>query len=548
MGDWHALELFVVVAAMSISMAVIPFLIRWAPALGMVDHPDPRKVHKTPIPRVGGVGIVLGALIPLAIWLPVNDLVVSYLLGALVLLVFGVWDDIRVLGHYVKFLGQFIAVLLVVYHGGLYVTHFPFMGADGNVSDAVGKLFTVVAIVGMINAINHSDGLDGLAGGESLLSLGAIAYLANSVGDYVAVLIAVAVIGGVFGFLRFNTHPARVFMGDGGSQFLGFTLGFLAVYLTQVSNSALSPVVALLLLGLPVVDILAVFAQRIYAGDNWFKASKNHIHHRLLELDFRHHESVVVIYSIQAFLVLCAVLMPYESDVLLLSVYLGVCGLLFSFLIMSERVGWTLRSSEVSMSTGNRLDDLPGNGLITRYLSYSIQIVIAVFMVVAAFTATDVPVDVSVASGALFAVLLARLVYGYRLWFLFLRLILFVAVSFSMYLAEVHSGGILIQYQGMSWLFYGAIASIAALAISVSRQSFFQVTPLDYLVLLMVIVTGIMAELGYVGHSVIGFIVKLVILFYGVEVVIRRMKSRWNILTLSALASFALISMHGLAL
>jgi UDP-GlcNAc:undecaprenyl-phosphate GlcNAc-1-phosphate transferase len=265
--------LLLVIVAMSTSMALIPLMIRFAPALGMMDKPDPRKVHTAPVPRVGGVGIVVGALIPLLIWLPWTELTLSYFLGSLVLLVFGLWDDARELGHYVKFAGQFIAALLVVYYGGLYVAMLPFSGMEP-VGETAGKIFTLFAIVGMINAINHSDGLEGLAGGESVMSLAAISYLAYQAGDVTGLFIAFAAIGGVFGFLRFNSHPARVFMGDGGSQFLGFTLAFLAVYLTQVANPALSPALPALLLGLPIVDILAVFIQRAYHGMNLFRAPR----------------------------------------------------------------------------------------------------------------------------------------------------------------------------------------------------------------------------------------------------------------------------------
>ena len=310
-------------------MALIPLMIRLAPALGMMDKPDPRKVHAVPIPRVGGVGIVLGALLPLAFWLPWNDLTLSYLMGSVVLLIFGIWDDIKQLGHYAKFVGQFIAVLTVVFHGDLYISYLPFMGMEP-IDDAVGRVFTVIAMVGVINAINHSDGLDGLAGGESLLSLGGIAYLASQAGDTVVTMIALATMGGVFGFLRFNSHPARVFMGDGGSQFLGFTLAFLVAYLAKIGNPALSPALPALLLGLPVVDILSVLVRRLRGGMNLFKATKNHVHHRLLELGFYHYESVVIIYTLQIMFVVTAVLMPYESDVLLLSVYLFFSTLIFS--------------------------------------------------------------------------------------------------------------------------------------------------------------------------------------------------------------------------
>ena len=137
---------------MSTSMALIPLMIRLAPALGMMDKPDPRKIHLAPIPRVGGVGIVVGALIPLLIWLPWNDLTLSYFLGSLVLLVFGLWDDARELGHYVKFAGQFVAALLVVYYGGLHVSVLPFGGMEP-IGETWGQFFTVFAIVGMLAGV-----------------------------------------------------------------------------------------------------------------------------------------------------------------------------------------------------------------------------------------------------------------------------------------------------------------------------------------------------------------------------------------------------------
>ncbi len=156
-------------------------------------------------------------------------------------------------------------------------------------------------------------------------------------------MISLATAGGLLGFMRFNTYPARIFMGDGGSQFLGYTLGILAVLLTQEVNPVLSPALPLLLLGLPIADILAVFAQRIYHKMNWFRASKNHIHHRLLDLGFHHYESVIVVYSVQALLVLCAVLMPYAMDASILLTYLVVVSAVFVFLYLAERGGWRLR-------------------------------------------------------------------------------------------------------------------------------------------------------------------------------------------------------------
>src|SRR5262245_16098950 len=169
--------LLALLTAVATSLAIVPLMMRIAPLLGMVDVPSARKVHQVPIPRVGGWGIVIGALAAVLLWVPLDPLVICYLFGVVVLFVFGAWDDRRELGHYPKFIGQVLAATPVVLFAGLYVQDFPFLG-DDVVPPAVAMAFSVFALVGMANAVNHSDGLDGLAGGEATLSLVAIAFLA----------------------------------------------------------------------------------------------------------------------------------------------------------------------------------------------------------------------------------------------------------------------------------------------------------------------------------------------------------------------------------
>ena len=300
-----------------ISLAVIPIMVRLAPRLGMMDIPDEdRKVHATPTPRVGGWGIIIGALIPVVTLAELNNTALCYLFGCIVLLIFGAMDDKREMGHYTKFIGQIIAVIPMIFIADLHVTALPFISYE--FPTWLLQAFTMVAMIGVINAINHSDGLDGLAGGETLISLGAIALIAYlTPGDNLTIIIALASIGGLVGFLRYNTHPAIVFMGDGGSQFLGFTLGFLAVMLVEQSDTEISKTVVLLLLGLPVIDILTVLKKRAMSGSNIFRATRNHMHHRLLEVGFEHKESVVVIYSIHTLMVCFGIWLQQSSDCLL---------------------------------------------------------------------------------------------------------------------------------------------------------------------------------------------------------------------------------------
>jgi UDP-GlcNAc:undecaprenyl-phosphate GlcNAc-1-phosphate transferase len=533
------------IVSLVLSMVIIPVMVRLAPRLGMIDRPDTRKVHALPIPRVGGVGIVLGALLPVILLLPLDPSLKAYLFGALVLFGFGVMDDCRELGHYVKFIGQFIAVIAVVYYGDVFVTHLPFMGGEP-VSAAVGRPFTVFAMVGMINAINHSDGLDGLAGGESMLSLGGIAYLSYLAGGETVALIAFATIGGLFGFMRFNTYPARIFMGDGGSQFLGYTLGFLAVLLTQQVNPALSPALPALLLGLPIADIIAVFAQRVYHRMNWFAATKNHIHHRLLDLGFHHYESVVIVYSVQALLVFCAVLMPYEADALILGIYAVVVAAVFGFLHAAERSRWRMRKQDDLAAVEGFFHSARQS---PRLLSVAYGLVfmgISLFMLAGAFIATTIPYDFTLAAMALFVLMLVRLLSGFHLSILPLRLLVYVAIVFVVYLTNTYQPAYLAGADPVTYAFFGVLLTGITLSIRYANGGDFNVTPMDFLVVLTVLALAVLANKGMVDANMTAVALKSIILFYGAELILGRMKQRWNFFTVSVLVSLLVTGVRGL--
>ena len=533
--------------AMLISVAITPLMIQLAPRLGMVDLPDPRKVHSSPIPRVGGIGIVVGTLIAVLVWVPMDSRMYAYVFGSVVLLAFGMWDDSRELGHYVKFVGQFIAVVVVVYYGHTFVHVLPFSGLKP-VSAAFGKPFTVFAMVGMINAANHADGLDGLAGGLSVLSLIGIAYLALPVNGGLIVTMAVAALGGVLGFLRYNTHPARVFMGDGGSQFLGFTLGFLAVVLTQNVNTVLSPALPALFLGLPIIDILAVFAQRVYHRMNWFRASKNHIHHRLLELGFNHHEAVVIIYSIQALFVVSAIFLRYQSDWLIASLYLGVCTLIFTLLTLGERHRWRAHRNQSRINLQTVIDLFDRYGLLADRPAKLITVAIPVLFLFVSLYAARVPHDFGVGASLCAILLAAQLAFSTQPGSIVLRAINYVTASFIIYLDDRYTIMRIPQLATVEMVYFLVLATAIGLAVRYTKDANFRTTPMDYLVLFVVLSAGILthdrvhqAELGAMA-------MKLAVVFYGCEIITSRMKSRWNILNATSLATLLILGVRGFGL
>lgn len=531
--------------ALLISMAVIPVMIRLAPRIGMVDQPDPRKVHAVPVPRVGGIGIIAGALVAMLLWVPFDQTVTAYLFGSVVLLVFGAWDDSCELGHYVKFIGQFIAVIVLVYWGDVWVSMVPFLAEP--LPAYIGKPFTVFAVIGVINAINHSDGLDGLAAGESMMSMGAMAYLAYLADGQASLMIALATMGGVFGFLRFNTHPARVFMGDAGSQFLGFSLAVITIRLTQHANPGLSMALPALLLGLPVIDILAVFAQRAYHGMNWFRATKNHIHHRLLELGFDHYQSVVIIYSIQAFFVASALVLRYESDALIVSLYLGVCTLIFSLLFLGERSGWRTNRQGNKSKLANLISNLKASPIVARWPVLFIKISIPLYFVVGSLiVGKGIPQDFGIAAAVIAVVLLFGLVlHKMRSSEYLVRIAVYATAAFVVYLfdkftveADVWTGEL---------VFFALLGISVAFVVRYVRDVDFRTTPTDYLLVFLVVVSGLLSQ-GQVQEGSLGaLVVKVVILFYGAEIIISRGNRLWNrVLDLSVLAAAGVLGAKGL--
>ncbi len=333
---------FAFIVAMFIAMVLIPPLMRSARRYAFVDLPSERKVHDVPTPRIGGLAMVAGAVTPILLWVEPNRQVLGLLYGVAVLLIFGLWDDRSSLDYRLKFAGQLIAVSIAVFYGDIVIRFVPFAGVDP-IPESVSIPLTIFALLGITNAINLSDGLDGLAGGTTLLSIGTLSLLAYLAGDGTLFVLSMAVMGSIIGFLRYNTYPAQVFMGDAGSQFLGFSVGVLVIILTQRSSVVLSPSMPLLLLGLPLIDTFLVMGQRVIERRSPFKPDRNHVHHKLLQLGLDHYESVITVYTLQAALVTMAFLFRYQSDLLNVGVFAAVLfGLAVVFTVASNR-SWRVR-------------------------------------------------------------------------------------------------------------------------------------------------------------------------------------------------------------
>ncbi|MBS0379260.1 MAG: undecaprenyl/decaprenyl-phosphate alpha-N-acetylglucosaminyl 1-phosphate transferase [Proteobacteria bacterium] len=537
---------FQLTLAIAVSMLVIPIVRHFAPRLGLVDLPDPRKVHAVPIPRVGGWGITAGMILPLLLAARFEPLAQSFLIGTFTLFVFGVWDDARTISHWPKFAGQLLAAGVVVLYGDLWVSHVPFL--DVTLPAAVGKPFTIFALVGVINAINHSDGLDGLAGGESILSLAALAILGYISDSPLILSIALAAMGGIVGFLRYNSHPAYVFMGDCGSQVLGFTLGFLVIYLTQVANTAVSAALPLLILGVPIADILAVFYQRIRGGMNWFQATRNHVHHRLMDLGFDHYETVVIIYSLQAVLVVSGVLARYESDYTVAGIYaLAIAGL-FGALYLGERTRWRVgRARGAPSRLSSLVARIKASPALLKGPLRVITLLTPVLMVLSALWVAHIPSDFAATAALLALVPAAQLLWPKSLQPALLRLAIYATAMFPAYLLISHPEAVPQSLQTVITGLIVVLALAVVLYVRFGTEQRFGSTPTDYLIVCGVAALAVFGSIAVNSRQVVEAVLFAAVLMYACEIIIGRtplLGSR-RLLQFSTLATLLLISLRG---
>jgi UDP-GlcNAc:undecaprenyl-phosphate GlcNAc-1-phosphate transferase len=515
---------FSFITSLFICMALIPPLQLNAGRWSFMDVPGGRKVHANPIPRVGGMAFGFSALASIFFWVPQDPVVMPVLLSALIILGFGIWDDRAELNYKVKLVGQLFAVFVVVGIGHIRMEQIPFLYEE-NAPLWLTVPVTVVFLVGAANAVNLSDGLDGLAGGLTFLSFSGIAYLAYLSHDPTILVLAAGFLGGLLGFLRYNTYPARIFMGDAGSQLLGFSMGVLVLLLSDPSRAPFPLTVGLLLLGLPFLDTMAVMGQRLAKGRSPFIGDRNHVHHKLLALGFSHYEAVIVIYAIQAVMVGLAYLLRWQSDVLILTLYGIFAVAMFALFVLTERRGLLLSGS----SEGRVLSDtkFAQAGLwLSEMAPRFLAVVVPLFLVMHVFLPGQVPMDVGYAALSLFAVVCLGLwlIPQYRTHLV--RGGLYVGSAFLMYVGE-QSGipDIRPIYVTQNTLL-ALIAVLVLLSMRFSRENRFQTTPLDYLMVFFALVMPLLPEMRADMPTLSVLAAKLIVLYFSFELLLHTFVDR----------------------
>ena len=308
--------------AFIVAFMATPYTIKIAKKVGAVDIPkDKRRMHHRAMPKFGGPAVILGFLVSVIYLLIIMSIegtinlfggeeyilkLVGILLGIVVIAITGIVDDTKTLKPLAKLAGQLIAAIIVVSFGvRIENISIPFITETFNISSAeISSLITIIWIVGVTNAINLTDGLDGLSSGITLIScVSLLIIFALNGSPLIAIVLVTALIGALLGFLPFNFAPAKTFIGDTGSNFLGFMVSIIAILGVAKTYTAIVIVLPVIVLGLPIIDVIFAIVRRIVKGKSLkavFQADKGHVHHKLVAKGFSQKQAVLILYGISA--------------------------------------------------------------------------------------------------------------------------------------------------------------------------------------------------------------------------------------------------------
>ena len=289
----------IVIVTLLASLILVPIVKKVAIHIGAMDQPNARKIHKIPMPRLGGLAIYLSFLLGYILYGEVSTQMLSILIGSFLLIILGIVDDIKSVPARYKFIVQTIAATIVVLYGDLSFRELSVLGHTVYFNEVIGAISSIIFIVAITNAINLIDGLDGLAAGISsiyFLTIAIIAFILNRIGG-LDIILALIMLGATLGFLFHNFPPAKIFMGDTGSLFLGFMISVIALLGYKVTTFT-SLVVPIIILAIPIFDTLFAILRRFLKGQNIGVADKEHFHHQLLKMRYSPTTSIIIIYII----------------------------------------------------------------------------------------------------------------------------------------------------------------------------------------------------------------------------------------------------------
>lgn len=360
--------LLALAVALAISFVTTPAVKLFAQKVGAIDVPnEERRVHDHPIPRLGGLAIFIAFLLSVVLFADVDRQVQGILLGAVVVVIVGVIDDIMPLPALLKFVVQIAAALIAVFHGVVIeIVSNPniFSPSEYLVLGAMSIPITVIWIVAITNSVNLIDGLDGLAVGVSAIASVTMLVIAIVFAEENVAVMLAALTGACIGFMPYNLNPAKIFMGDTGALLLGFVLSTVSIIGLFKFYAIISFAVPFLALGLPIFDTAFAFFRRICTGKNPMAPDRGHFHHRLIDMGLSQKQAVAILYSVSAILGLAAVVITTSGEIkaIILIVAFALAVAIGAFVMKSHL--FELRSKEENGKSEEaaQKEDLPGDG------------------------------------------------------------------------------------------------------------------------------------------------------------------------------------------
>jgi len=312
LGDIHLLGLLngVVAFIFAALMAFVttPIVRVIAHKIGAVDVPkDNRRMHKVPIPRLGGLAIAFSFILSVFLFYDVSNATLGMIIGALIIILIGIIDDVYRIGSLLKFIAQLAAAGVVVWQG-VVVQQIHIFGEWIHLGYFAIPL-TILWIVGLTNAVNLIDGLDGLSCGISTISAVSLLMVTILIGEFRIALLIAILAGACLGFLPFNKNPAKIFVGDTGAMFLGFVLAVVSIQGVFKVHAVVTFVIPFLILGVPIFDTMFAMLRRLLTGRSPFSPDRGHLHHRLIDMGFNQKQSVRILYAVSALLGISSVML-----------------------------------------------------------------------------------------------------------------------------------------------------------------------------------------------------------------------------------------------
>lgn len=319
------------------SLMAVPIVKKLAEHVNAIDYPNARKVHTKPTPRLGGLAVFAAFLVGYMLYAPMTTKMLSILIASFIIILLGIFDDINGIKARYKFLVHILAACVLVFYGEIYLYDISLFGIYFVIPTPLNYILTILFIVSVINAINLIDGLDGLCSGISLIyfiSIAIIAFILNNIGG-LDVILSLIMIGATLGFLIFNFAPAKIFLGDSGSYFLGLIIAIIAL-LGFKGATLTSLIIPLIILIIPIFDTALAILRRIIKRGNIAVADKEHLHHQLLKMKFSPRTTVIIIYIINILFASVSIFYVLGDDKLAMLIYIGLMLILLFIVLKTD--------------------------------------------------------------------------------------------------------------------------------------------------------------------------------------------------------------------